>query len=832
MLRRLLLPFRQRRRYSSSSSSATVPLYAPTFAVFGANTGVGKTLVSAGLAAALLSSRSPSVSAVSYLKPLQTGYPADSDARFVFSRTPAQLRASSSSSPRATRLVASCRTLFPSPAVGAEAEPLREIQESVVSYGGHGAAEETKVLSCRTAYAWRQPVSPHLAAEREGMAAGDNEVRGCVEQWLLEEGLAEGGEVWKVLETAGGVASPGASGVLQCDLYRPFRLPAILVGDGRLGGISSTLSAYETLLLRGYDVSAVILEDRGLSNDKFLLSFLRNRVHVLALPQIPEDPLDDLTDWFSESSSVFIVLKDALQSFHLNRNERLNSMQRKSKDLLWWPFTQHNLVPQDSVTVIDSRCGENFSAYKIKDSKMMLVPQFDACASWWTQGPDSNLQIELARDMGYAAARYGHVMFPENVHEPALHSAEILLGGVGKGWASRVYYSDNGSTAIEIALKMAFRKFSLDHGILADSETSIKKERNIQLKVLALNGSYHGDTLGAMEAQAPSAYTSFLQQPWYSGRGLFLDPPTVYIKSEMYNLSLPQSMLHDPQTYGDTCFSSQAEVFCKSRDKSSAADLYLSYINQQLSEFSISSNSEYLAALIIEPVIQGAGGMLMIDPLFQRILVSECKSRKIPVIFDEVFTGFWRLGVESASELLGCSPDIACYAKLMTGGIIPLAATLATEEVFESFRSDSKLTALLHGHSYTAHPMGCAAALKAIQWYRDPSTNLNLDANHMKLKELWDNALVKQLSSLPNVKRVVSIGTLCAIELKAEGLDSGYASLYASSLVQQLRKEDDIYVRPLGNVIYLMCGPCTPRDSCSRQLLKVHRRISDFNRAH
>jgi len=141
-------------------------------------------------------------------------------------------------------------------------------------------------------------------------------------------------------------------------------------------------------------------------------------------------------------------------------------------------------------------------------------------------------------------------------------------------------------------------------------------------------------------------------------------------------------------------FSSQAEVFCKSRDKSSAADLYLSYINQQLSEFSLSSNSEYLAALIIEPVIQGAGGMLMIDPLFQRILVSECKSRKIPVIFDEVFTGFWRLGVESASELLGCSPDIACYAKLMTGGIIPLAATLATEEVFESFRSDSKVLIL------------------------------------------------------------------------------------------------------------------------------------------
>ncbi|OEL16248.1 Bifunctional dethiobiotin synthetase/7,8-diamino-pelargonic acid aminotransferase, mitochondrial [Dichanthelium oligosanthes] len=821
MLRRLFL-HHARRRLHSSAAGASVPLSTPTFAIFGANTGVGKTLVSAGLAAALLDSHSPSISAVSYLKPLQTGYPADSDARFVFAKTPALLRASSSY-PRATRLVASCRTLFPSPAVGAEAEPLHQSQEKVVAYGGDGAAEETKVLACRTVYAWREPVSPHLAAEREGMAAGDDDVRECVEQWLLEEGVGEGGEVWKVLETAGGVASPGASGRLQCDLYRPFRLPAILVGDGRLGGISSTLSAYETLLLRGYDVSAVILEDRDLSNDKFLLSHLRNRVHVLALPQIPEDPLDDLTDWFAESSSVFIFLKDALQSFHSRRIERLNSMQRKSKDILWWPFTQHNLVPQDSVTVIDSRCGENFSAYKVRHSSstLNLFSSKENC---------SEALIELARDMGYAAARYGHVMFPENVHEPALHSAEVLLEGVGKGWASRVYYSDNGSTAIEIALKMAFRKFSLDHGILADSEEFTKRERNIQLKVLALKGSYHGDTLGAMEAQAPSAYTSFLQQPWYSGRGLFLDPPTVYMKSEMYNLSLPQSMPHDPHTSGG--FSSQAEVFCKSRDKSSAADLYLSYIKQQLSEFSLSSNSEHLAALIIEPVIQGAGGMLMIDPLFQRILVSECKSRKIPVIFDEVFTGFWRLGVESASELLRCLPDIACYAKLMTGGIVPLAATLATEEVFKSFKSDSKLTALLHGHSYTAHAMGCTAALKAIQWYQDPSANLNLDTNHMKLKELWDGALVKQLSSLPNVKRVVSIGTLCAIELKAEGSDAGYASLYASSLVQQLRKEDDIYVRPLGNVIYLMCGPCTPQDSCSRQLLKVHRRLCDLNRTH
>ncbi|KAM0931083.1 hypothetical protein ACQ4PT_000574 [Festuca glaucescens] len=600
MLRRLLLCHAPRRHYSSSFSFA-LPLYSPTFAVFGANTGVGKTLVSAGLAASLLRSAGASPSTVLYLKPLQTGFPADSDAGFLFRRVPSFLRPS-----HAAPLIATLDTLSVSPSVET---PPRSPEEAAFSYDGEGEVVR-KQLVCRTLYAWREAVSPHLAAEREGMAVEDAHVRSRLAACLVDgENLGNGeGEMWKLVETAGGVASPGPSGTLQCDLYRPFRLPTILVGDGRLGGISSTLSAYETLLLRGYDVSAVILEDRCLSNDKFLLSYLRNRVPVLVLPPIPEDPSDDLTDWFSESSSVFGLLKDALQSFHFTRIQRLNSMQRKSKNLLWWPFTQHNLVPLDSVTVIDSRCGESFSAYKVKDNKMMMTPQFDACASWWTQGPDSNLQIELARDMGYAAARYGHVMFPENAHEPALRCAELLLGGVGK-------------------------------------------------------------------------------------------------------------------------------------------------------------------------VIQGAGGMHMIDPLFQRVLVQECRNRKIPVIFDEVFTGFWRLGVESASELLGCLPDIACYAKLMTGGIIPLAATVTTEAVFEAFESDSKLTALLHGHSYTAHAMGCSAAVKAIQWFRDPSTNSNLYFDQMKLNELWDDTLVNQLSSLPNVRRVVSLGTLCAIELKADGSDAGYDTL-------------------------------------------------------
>ncbi|KAG2282467.1 hypothetical protein Bca52824_053687 [Brassica carinata] len=122
-------------------------------------------------------------------------------------------------------------------------------------------------------------------------------------------------------------------------------------------------------------------------------------------------------------------------------------------------ITQHKLVPEETVTVIDSRCGEKISVYKGSGNDS-ITQQFDACASWWTQGPDPAFQAELAREMAYTAARFGHVMFPENVYEPALKCAELLIDGVGKGWASRVYFSYNGSTAIEIALKMAFRPSS------------------------------------------------------------------------------------------------------------------------------------------------------------------------------------------------------------------------------------------------------------------------------------------------------------------------------------------------------------------------------------
>ncbi|GER52631.1 adenosylmethionine-8-amino-7-oxononanoateaminotransferase-like protein [Striga asiatica] len=838
-------------------SAIEYPLTHPIYTIWAANTSLGKTLVSAGLSMSFLSSSSssaappPTKKRFLYLKPVQTGFPADSDSGFVYRKfsqffalkpLPFSVYASNcvlkASVPAANQILGSSSSGgsrsddFGSYFVG-KRDGLQNVQwyeeRKLQGSESNGEAELFPVseVVCKTMYGWKEAVSPHLAAEKEDAMVEDSEVldmlKRCLENGL--DGARENVDIMCVIETAGGIASPGPSGSLQCDLYRPFRLPAILVGDGRLGGISGTISAYESLKLRGYDVAAVIFEDHGLKNELPLLSYFRNRMPVLVLPPIPKDISDDLMSWFNKSQTIFTSLQEIILSAFQERTKRLHAMPGKACDVFWWPFTQHKLIPEEKVTVIDSRCGENFAVHK---SCNWISPQFDACASWWTQGPDANLQIELARDMGYTAARYGHVMFPENVYEPALELAELLLAGVGKGWASRVYFSDNGSTAVEIALKMAFRKFLSDNNLLITNVDG----KCMDLKVLALRGSYHGDTLGAMEAQAPSPYTGILQQPWslwwfhvktekhltkfdfgitiehlaksglilistpklyrYRGRGLFLDPPTVSIQNGSWKVSLPEKMQFDKFEHACLSFTSHDEIFKSSRN-----------------------------------VVQGAGGMEMIDPLYQRILVRECKSRKIPVIFDEVFTGFWRLGRESAAEILSCQPDIACYAKLMTGGIIPLAATLAPDNVFDAFTGDSKLKALLHGHSYSAHAMGCAAGVKSVKWFKDHKTNTNIIPDSRMLKELWDAELVFQISLLPAVSRVVALGTLCAVELVAEGSNAGYGSTYASSLVKKLR-EDGVYMRPLGNVIYAMCGPCTSPDICRRLLEKICARIQEF----
>jgi len=249
-----------------------------------------------------------------------------------------------------------------------------------------------------------------------------------------------------------------------------------------------------------------------------------------------------------------------------------------------------------------------------------------------------------------------------------------------------------------------------------------------RLRVLALNGSYHGDTLGAANAQAPSVFNGPTQAPWYTSCGVFLDPPTVELAADGWRVVLPHGF-SAPAATGAVpidagCFT-EAELFSTERDTSSLCQAYRAIVTAALADAALHGDGA-VGAAIIEPVLHGASGMTFIDPAFQRAVAAVCQAQQVPLIADEVFSGLWRFGVISASQLLGVKPDVACYAKLLTGGTVPLAATLSTEEVFDAFRGSEKTDALLHGHSYSAHAIGCAAACSALDIFADAATNPNL----------------------------------------------------------------------------------------------------------
>jgi dethiobiotin synthetase/adenosylmethionine--8-amino-7-oxononanoate aminotransferase len=376
-----------------------------------------------------------------------------------------------------------------------------------------------------------------------------------------------------------------------------------------------------------------------------------------------------------------------------------------------------------------------------------------------------------------------------------------------------------------------------------------------------------------MDMQAPSVFTGPMQTPWYKPRGLFLSPPTAQMRRGRWVVEQPANGMCLEKCFGCACdargttepgnigtaefevgFATRAEVFdVEARSKSALAGWYADKIDAVLDAADAASAEDPdahppLAALVTECVLHGAGGMNLIDPLFQRVLMQRCKARGLPVVLDEVFAGIWRLGAEGAWQLLRETPDVSCYAKLLTGGLVPLAATATTEEVFDAFRGDTKAQGLLHGHSYTAYPVGCAVAAEAMRLYKDPEANPNLrlvegketsassetgadaatgafsHAPELRLRDLWDEASARDLSMLPNVKGVTVIGCVLAVELD-DGGAGGYNSTATKELVSRLKRAASVQARPLGNVLYVMCAPTTSAERCAEIMAHVSREV-------
>ncbi|KAF9407155.1 hypothetical protein BGZ76_006171, partial [Entomortierella beljakovae] len=476
------------------------------------------------------------------------------------------------------------------------------------------------------------------------------------------------------------------SGELQSKFYRPLRLPTVLVGDSHLGGISTTLTSYESLHQYGYDIPALLLFNNDKSkNHEFLESYLskaENRPIIHVLPPPPEklsDPKADaeqLHEYYQKTSDYFNHAVQELDRAHHQRLDRLEELADKARNSIWWPFTQHQTVKE--VTVIDSAYGDimttflespqkdgsNISSNK-DDKDIKWREMFDGCASWWTQGLGHGSPL-LTQSVAYASGRYGHVMFPECSHEPAVKLSETLLDTVGKDWASRVFFSDNGSTAIEVALKMALKASQDRYAQLGQSTGRVE--------VIGIDGGYHGDTIGAMNACSPNLYND--QVTWYKAHGHWFSPPTVVFKNSQFVITVPNDMTNTKEPLKVTIDNLSA-VFGEPSAKDPRLDIYRSHIRETLSRLTKVENRSF-GALLMEPVLMGAGGMIWVDPVFQKCLVEEVRAfngfgtevsprknshipsdnnwKGLPVVLDEVFSGCWRLGRKSAADMLQVPP--------------------------------------------------------------------------------------------------------------------------------------------------------------------------------
>lgn len=415
-----------------------------------------------------------------------------------------------------------------------------------------------------------------------------------------------------------------------------------------------------------------------------------------------------------------------------------NRLIQKDLEIIWHPYTQAQTAP--APIVIKRALG----AYLYTHDGHRL---FDGISSWWVNS-HGHCHPHINQAIAKQAEELEHVIFASFTHEPAINLAEKLLSKLPAG-LTRVFYSDNGSTAVEVALKMAYQYW--------------QNRGQHRPYFVALEHSYHGDTFGAMAASERSVFT----KPFW---------PLLF------------NVLKTPSTCTSQVDNNYSEKEITERALQEFAKLLDNYRGQ-------------IAGIIIEPMLQAAGGMRIFSSGFLSGIQALCRDYDVLLIADEVATGFYRTGPMFACEHENVIPDIMCLAKGLTGGYLPLAVTVAREEIYRAFLSDDKAKALLHGHSFTANPLGCAAALASFELFEQPETQKNIAQ--------IGSAIACGISSCGNidqVKNTRSLGTIGAIELNSA--HKGYLSK-AAQTVQEYCFEQGLYIRPLGEVIYLMPPLCS-----------------------
>ncbi|ACU04770.1 adenosylmethionine--8-amino-7-oxononanoate transaminase [Pedobacter heparinus] len=397
------------------------------------------------------------------------------------------------------------------------------------------------------------------------------------------------------------------------------------------------------------------------------------------------------------------------------------SLINRDAQVIWHPYTQmKNHLPH--VPIVR---GEGVYLFDEKGKKYI-----DAVSSWWVN-IHGHAHPHIAAKVAEQLNTLEHVIFAGFTHEPAVRLAERLLPLL-PGVQKKVFYSDNGSTAVEVALKMCLQYW-------------VNTTKEPRTKIIAFKDAYHGDTFGAMSV---------------SGRSIFTEPfsPLLF---DVEFVELPNAQ----------------------------------NIEQLKSKINYLSNE--VACFIFEPMVLGAGGMLMYEAIYLDQLIETCQKHGILTIADEVMTGFGRTGKYFSTEALQTEPDIFCLSKGLTGGTMPLGVTTCNSKIFNAFLSDDKLKTLYHGHSFTANPVACAAALASLDILLQPETLQNI-----KRIESRHQVFSESIIGHPKLKNVRQNGTILVMEWQTEG-DTSYLNGLRDRLYLYFL-ERGIILRPLGNILYIL----------------------------
>jgi adenosylmethionine---8-amino-7-oxononanoate aminotransferase len=414
----------------------------------------------------------------------------------------------------------------------------------------------------------------------------------------------------------------------------------------------------------------------------------------------------------------------------------MKTLIERDRAYLWHPYTQMRTSPAPLPIV----SGEGVYLYT-QDGRRLL----DGISSWWVN-IHGHSHPRLNRALADQASRLEHVMFAGCTHQPAVDLAERLVEVLPAG-LTRVFYSDNGSTAVEVAVKLALQYWS----------NKIDRGQSDRRRIVALHHAYHGDTVGAMSASEDSVFTRAFTP-----------------------LMFPVARAHAPYCY--RCPLGLKRATC-------GIDC-LGDLERRLGE-----QGERTAAVLIEPMLQGAGGMIVWPAEFLGGVRRLCDRYGALLIADEVLTGFGRTGRMFACEHAQVTPDILCLSKALTAGYLPLGVTAATDAIYEAFLSADRGQAFFHGHSYTANPLACAVAIASLDLFRENDVLGRVGRLEQQLL-----AGMEPLRSLPCVGDVRVIGGVGVVELAG---DSGYLADIGPRLGTAFL-ERDLLLRPLGNIIYFM----------------------------